>query len=215
MSIITLLTKQSPKLAGLTFDAVLEDTYKGTVDYTGYTIENGSKVTDFGIIRPLTWKMTGLISNNPISPSVTDFAVGALSNLIQGVPSSLIAGLSAGFLAGTNSSRASSALTTLIAIMLAKIPFDVDAVDIQLNNMVITELIRVRNPVNENGLIFQADLQELPTLDTIASTGQPNNNQLPPNDPAKNQATAFIDKGEQQLKNVGDDINNAIKEAFS
>lgn len=213
MSIVTILTKTTPSIAGLTFDAVLEDTYQGTVDYTGYTIENGAHVTDFGIVRPSTWRVTGIVSNNPISASVTDFAVGALSNLIEDAPASFVAGLSAGFLAGSNQTRASAALTTLITIMIAKTPFDVDAGDIQLSNMVMTQIRRDKNRANENGLVFQADLQELPTLDTIASLGQPKQGQLRNDDPAKNQAAAFIRKGEQQLKEAGDAVNNQV-EAF-
>lgn len=198
MSIITLFTAKSPTIAGFEFDAVLEDTFEASVTTTGYTLETGSRVADHRIINPFKWRLTGAVSNNPLKASVLDVTAGALSNIIgdSGIAAS-VAGLSAGFLAGSTDTRASETLSFLLSLMVSGDPFDIDAGDIQLSNMIIIDITRIKNPANEGGLIFDAQLEEFPTLDTILTQGDPLQNQLHDNDPAKSQAARDINKGEQ------------------
>ena len=197
MSIVTLFTSKAPTIGALEFDAVLEDTFEASVEVPTYTIEAGAQVSDHRIIQPLRWSLIGAMSNNPLRLGAGDF-VGALSNLAD--DSGLLAavtGISAGLLAGSSQTRSSAALEELILLMVSGDPFDVSAGDIDLSNMVITDIRRVKNPTNENGLIFEAQLQELPTLETVTLTLlQPKQNQLRDGDPAKSQASAVIDKGE-------------------
>lgn len=211
MSLVTLFTKKAPTIAGITFDAVLEDTFESTVEHTGYTIESGARAVDHRIISPFRWSLVVAISNNPINPNVTDFIGGALSNLADNALLSNIAGLSAGFLAGSDETRSSSVLNALISLQISGESFDIDAGDIQLSNMVINSIRRTKDPENENGLIAECTLQELPTLATIISRNtQPTQNQLNDEDPSKTQIAALIDKGEQLLEDVGSAINDAV-----
>jgi len=196
MSIVTLFTNKAPTLAGYEFDAVLEDTFEASVTTTGYTLETGSRVADHRVIQPFKWRLTGAVSNNPLKASVLDLTVGALSNAIDGGIASTVAGLSAGFLAGSEDTRASETLSFLLSLMVAGEPFDIDAGDIQLSNMIIVDISRTKNASNEGGLIFDAQLEEFPTLDTIFTQGDPSQNQLHDNDPAKSQAAKNINKGE-------------------
>ena len=205
MSIISLFTRKQPsfsvgKILGqdrpLVFDAVLEDSIETQVDYTQFPIEIGADASDHGIIRPIKYTLTGAISNNPISPSITDFAGGAVSNLLESSVASTVAGLSAGFLAGSDETRSGATLQTLIALQYLRIPFDIDAVDIQLSNMVITSIQRTRNPENENGLEFVAEMQELPLLATVLLQNQPGQSQLNAGDPSQTMAAADVNKGE-------------------
>lgn len=211
MSLITLFTRTAPTIAGISFDAVLEDTFESTVEHTGYTIESGARAVDHRIILPFRWSLVVAISNNPLKPNVTDFIGGALSNLTDNALLSTVAGLSAGFLAGSDETRSSNVLNALIALQISGESFDIDAGDIQLSNMVINSVRRTKDPSNENGLIAECALQELPTLSTIVSrNAQPAQNQLNDDDPSKSQLAAFIDKGEQLLEDVGTVINNAV-----
>jgi hypothetical protein len=213
MSIVTLFTRKSPTIGGFEFDAVLEDTFEASVEYTQYTIEAGASVTDHRIIKPFRWALVGAVSNNPLSPALTDFVTGGLSNFGGGVIST-VAGLSAGFLAGSNDTRASDTLLFLLGLMVSGETVDIDAGDIQLSNMVISDLRRIKDAENEGGLIFEAQLQELPTLDTILTIGQPKQDQLREDTPEQSQAAALIDKGEQALKDVGDSINSLVDGVF-
>ena len=192
MSIVTLFTNKAPTLAGYEFDAVLEDTFEASVTTTGYTLETGSRVADHRVIQPFKWRLTGAVSNNPLKASVLDLTVGALSNVIDGGIASTVAGLSA----GSEDTRASETLSFLLSLMVAGEPFDIDAGDIQLSNMIIVDIARTKNASNEGGLIFDAQLEEFPTLDTIFTQGDPSQNQLHDNDPAKSQAAKNINKGE-------------------
>lgn len=209
MSVVTLFTRKAPTMAGLEFDAVLEDTFESSVVFTQFPIEAGANATDHGIIQPNRWTLTGAISNNPLQLSVTDFA-GALSNFAGSGALAGAAGLSAGFLSGSDDTRASDALSLLIEIKNARQPFDIDAGDITLTNMVITNITRTKNPANEGALVFVAELQELPTLDTVLSQGQPKQEELTEGDPAQSQASSLIDKGEQALSGIGDSISSLV-----
>lgn len=199
MSIVNLFTKQAPTIAGYSFDAVLEDTFEATVEVTTYPIESGVRISDHRILQPFKWSMVGAVSNNPLKVQLTDFLGGALSNLTNNPLVSSIAGLSAGFLAGSDETRASTTLQFLIVLMQSGDPFDIDAGDITLRNMVITRLSRTKDPSNENGLIFIADLQELITLERISFVGPPAPDQLRDGDQSKSAITRAINRGQKMV----------------
>lgn len=197
MSLLSIFTPNAPTMAGYEFDAVLEDTFEASVDLTGYTIELGARVSDHRIVNPFRWSIVGAISNTPLKAGLTDFVGGATSNFIgnSGIAST-VAGLSAGFLAGSSETRASSTLDFLITLMTTGEPFDVDTGDVQLTNMVIVNLRRTKDPSNENGLIFEADLQEYNVLTTVLRKNQPSTAILNANDPSVSQASALTNRGE-------------------
>jgi hypothetical protein len=196
MSIINIFTPKSPTINGIEFDAVLEDTFEASVTLTGYPIELGARASDHRIINPFRWSIVGAVSNTPLSASLLDFAGGGLSNFFDSGISATIAGLSAGFLAGSEETRSSAALAALISLMVNGEPFDIDAGDIQLTNMIIARIRRTKDPENEGGLIFEADLQEYPTLSTTLSKNQPALMLLSPADPSYSQASATQNIGE-------------------
>lgn len=209
MSIINLFTKQAPTLAGYSFDAVLEDSLEASVEWTSYPVETGVNVNDHRIIQPVKWTLTGAVSNNPLQVQITDFLTGGLSNLTNNPYVATVAGLAAGFLSGSDETRSSTTLDFLINLMVAGEPFDIDAGDIQLQNMVIGRIGRTKNPENEQGLIFVADLQELITLDRIPQSGQPSQTMLRDGDPAKSGVSSLIRKGRVLAKEASDAVNTA------
>lgn len=209
MSIINLFTKQAPTLAGYSFDAVLEDSLEASVEWTSYPVETGVNVNDHRIIQPVKWTLTGAVSNNPLQVQITDFLTGGLSNLTNNPYVATVAGLAAGFLSGSDETRSSTTLEFLINLMVAGEPFDIDAGDIQLQNMVIGRIGRTKNPENERGLIFVADLQELITLDRIPQSGQPSQTMLRDGDPAKSGVAGLVSKGRVLAKEASNAVNNA------
>lgn len=213
MSIINIFTAKSPTMGGIEFDAVLEDTFEASVDLTSYEIELGARASDHRIIKPFKWSIIGAVSNTPLSAGVTDFIGGGLSNFFDSGVLSAAAGLSAGFLAGSEETRSSAALEALLALMTTGEPFDVDAGDIQLVNMAIGNIRRTKDASNEGGLIFEAELQEYPTLQTTISKNQPESSQLNQDDPSASQASATNDRGE--LKGTTSALNNDIANIIS
>lgn len=210
MSIINILTKREPKLGGVfTFDAVLEDNYEATAELTEYPVESGVRVADHRIIKPMRYSIVGAISNNPLKITSTDFIGGAASNVLpESAIIAAIAGASAGYLAGSDATRASSALEFLINLLRIGEPISVDAVDIQLKNMVVTKVSRTRDPENENALIFVAELQELISLNRLPQQNQPMQTQLRDGDPAKSSIAGLVKKGQK----IGKEVDAAISQ---
>lgn len=215
MGIINLITRQSPTLDGYTFDAVLDDNYEASVEITQYPVESGARVNDHRIVNPQKWTMTGAVGNSSLTPSLTDFAVGGLSNLTGNPLAAGAAGLAIGFLSGSDETKASTALEALRNIMISGDPFSVDAGDIQLSNMVITRLSRAKDPTNESGLIFIAELQELITLDRLPSLTQPSQSQLRSGDVSQTGIAGLVNSGEKALKTVGSAINTSVNKVLA
>ncbi|PPC95725.1 MAG: hypothetical protein CTY32_08590 [Methylotenera sp.] len=207
MSILNILTKKSPKLGVFSFDAALEDNFEATVELTDYPVESGVKVSDHRIIQPVKYSIVGAVSNNPLKITPIDFLAGAITNVLpdSGVLAT-VAGISSAYLSGSDSTRASTALEFLIEMIRTGEIMTVDAVDIQLSNMIVTKISRTRDPENENGLIFVADLQELISLNRLPNQNQPTQGQLPNGDPAKSAAAATVNKGQK----IGTDANVVI-----
>lgn len=199
MSIVSLFTRKSPSFVVggsiISFDAVLEDTLEAEVTYPRFPLEIGASATDHGIIEPITWTLTAAVSNNPLNLGAVE-AGAFVVNLFDSSTLTAISGLSAGLLGGSSQTRAGATLEALLGLMFARAPFDIDAVDIQLENMVITNITRTKTPENEQGIEFVAELMELPLISTVISTNQPVQNELRDGDPAKTQAAADVSKGE-------------------
>lgn len=207
MSIITLFTRKTPNIAGIQFDAIMEDTFEASVDVTGFTIESGVRAADHRIVQPLQWSLIVAVSNNPLTIFPTQF-VGALGS---GGTAATVAGLASGILSSSAETRTSEVLDQLLTLMVTGEPFTVDIGERILQNMTITSIRRTKTPENETGLFAEVSLQELPTLSTIVSRGnQPSQNQLRDGDVSKSQVAKLIDKGEQALQDVGTAINNAV-----
>jgi len=210
MSLIQIFTRQAPTIAGYSFDAVLEDTFEANVTVTSFPIESGVRVSDHRILNPFKWTMTGAITNNPLKTQLTDFLGGALSNLTDNPIVSTVAGLSAGWLAGGDETRASTTLQFLINLMQAGDPFDIDAGDIILQNMVITRLSRTKEPRNENGLEFIVELQEMIELSRIRRDGEPTQAQLREDDPSQSAITRAINRGQAIAKQANEAVSSAV-----
>lgn len=210
MSVINIFTRQAPTIAGYAFDAVLEDTFEANVEITSYPVESGVRVSDHRILQPFKWTLVGAVSNNPLQVQATDFAGGIISNLTRNPLVASVAGLSAGWLAGSDETRSSTTLQFLITLMQSGDPFDIDAGDILLKNMVITRLSRTKEPRNENGLEFVAELQELITLDRIQRLGEPSQEQLRPGDPSESAISRAVNRGQAVARAANDAVRESV-----
>lgn len=206
MSLINLLVKRGPQLGSLQFDAVLSDDLDASVDIVQYPIETGTPIADHIIYQPIRYTMTGAVSNNPLKVSITDFT-GALTNLVDDNPFIAAgAGLFAGWLSGSNETRSSTTLNTLLDFMYSGQVFTVDTGEITLNNMVIQRIGRSKDPENENGLIFVAELQQIVTLDRVANGSQPAQYQLNSNDVSSTSISGLIERGYINVKTAATNV---------
>lgn len=210
MSLINLLVKRGPQLGSLQFDAVLSDDLDASVDIVQYPIETGTPIADHIIYQPIRYTMTGAVSNNPLKVSITDFT-GALTNLVDDNPFIAVgAGLFAGWLSGSNETRSSTTLNTLLDFMYSGQVFTVDTGEITLNNMVIQRIGRSKDPENENGLIFVAELQQIVTLDRVANGSQPAQYQLNSNDVSSTSISGLIERGYINVKTAATNVANQV-----
>lgn len=210
MSLINLLVKRGPQLGSLQFDAVLSDDLDASVDIAQYPIETGTPIADHIIYQPIRYTMTGAVSNNPLKVSITDFT-GALTNLVDDNPFIAAgAGLFAGWLSGSNETRSSTTLNTLLDFMYSGQVFTVDTGEITLNNMVIQRIGRSKDPENENGLIFVAELQQIVTLDRVANSSQPAQYQLNSNDVSSTSISGLIERGYINVKTAATNVASQV-----
>lgn len=210
MSLINLLVKRGPQLGSLQFDAVLSDDLDASVDIVQYPIETGTPIADHIIYQPIRYTMTGAVSNNPLKVSITDFT-GALTNLVDDNPFIAAgAGLFAGWLSGSNETRSSTTLNTLLDFMYSGQVFTVDTGEITLNNMVIRRIGRSKDPENENGLIFVAELQQIVTLDRVANGSQPAQYQLNSNDVSSTSISGLIERGYINMKTAATNVASQV-----
>ena len=210
MSLINLLVKRGPQLGSLQFDAVLSDDLDASVEIVQYPIETGTPIADHIIYQPIRYTMTGAVSNNPLKVSITDFT-GALTNLVDDNPFIAAgAGLFAGWLSGSNETRSSTTLNTLLDFMYSGQVFTVDTGEITLNNMVIQRIGRSKDPENENGLIFVAELQQIVTLDRVANGSQPAQYQLNSNDVSSTSISGLIERGYINVKTAATNVANQV-----
>lgn len=210
MSLINLLVKRGPQLGSLQFDAVLSDDLDASVDIVQYPIETGTPIADHIIYQPIRYTMTGAVSNNPLKVSITDFT-GALTNLVDDNPFVAAgAGLFAGWLSGSNETRSSTTLNTLLDFMYSGQVFTVDTGEITLNNMVIQRIGRSKDPENENGLIFVAELQQIVTLDRVANGSQPAQYQLNSNDVSSTSISGLIERGYINVKTAATNVASQV-----
>ncbi len=218
MSLLTLLTRTPPSIAGFTFDAVLEDELEFSVEVPSYPIETGAEISDHRIINPCRYRIVVLMTNTPLKQSLLGFAGsmagGLISNLTNNPVVAAVAGLSAGFLASSDGTRASSALAELIRILEGEKPFDIDAGDVQLKNMVVTRITRRKNPENEGGLEAVLELQEFVTLDRLTTDGQPSHKQLDDGSKEQSACSSVVNKGVTTVKSLGSSATEAIKGMF-
>lgn len=210
MSLINLLVKRGPQLGSLQFDAVLSDDLDASVDIVQYPIETGTPIADHIIYQPIRYTMTGAVSNNPLKVTITDFT-GALTNLVDDNPFIAAgAGLFAGWLSGSNETRSSTTLNTLLDFMYSGQVFTVDTGEITLNNMVIQRIGRSKDPENENGLIFVAELQQIVTLDRVANGSQPAQYQLNSNDVSSTSISGLIERGYINVKTAATNVASQV-----
>lgn len=210
MSLINLLVKRGPQLGSLQFDAILSDDLDASVDIVQYPIETGTPIADHIIYQPIRYTMTGAVSNNPLKVSITDFT-GALTNLVDDNPFIAAgAGLFAGWLSGSNETRSSTTLNTLLDFMYSGQVFTVDTGEITLNNMVIQRIGRSKDPENENGLIFVAELQQIVTLDRVANGSQPAQYQLNSNDVSSTSISGLIERGYINVKTAATNVASQV-----
>lgn len=218
--IANIIAREAPTIAQYSFDAVLEQSFSLEVEVPSYPVESGAKISDHRIVQPARYTLKGVISNTPLKVGVFDFAGGLVSNLSDNPVIGAAAGMSAGFLGaianqGGDGTRASAAVENLINILEGAEPFTVTAADVTLQNMVCTKFSRTMTPENENGLVFELELQEYISLDRLSQEGQVSHKQQKPAAKECGVWGKLKEKGTAAMKEVTGSVKSAVESVTS
>lgn len=214
MSLVTLFTRRDPTIGygdlTVQFDAVLEQVVTKAVHVTEFPVEFGANAADHRVVLPTRYTLVGAISNNPIrigwdsdpnmliGGTISQQVMGRIGGRAGAVISAVGGAVSAAFLAGSSGTRSSNAWALLSELMITGEPFEVQAGDENIPDMVITRLDQRRLPETENGLEFIAELRQLPIVhtQTVASSPVQSVNQLRAGDPIRSLAAPVESRGQ-------------------
>ena len=94
-------------------------------------------------------------------------------------------------------------------------PFDVDAGDVQLSNMVIESIRRTKDPSNENGLLFVAQLVEWQDISTAISAGAGTaTTNAATGTPTASASSNAVNKGQQATREPSDATTSTVEGFF-
>ncbi len=215
MSLITLLSRNRPSIDTITFDAILEETLEIESEVTTYTIESGAPAADHRIYKPVKWRVIGGVSNNPVRVQATDFT-GVVSRATNDPVANLALGASAGLLSGTRETAAADFIQEVIRKGFNAPAFDVVTDDVMLHDMVFVAFRRTNDTENEGALIFEAELQELPTIERIRQSGGALTSVTNPSpeDPSAASIGNAVNFGQRSLRSAGQAVNTAVNNAL-
>lgn len=202
MSLIDIFPKNAPQIAKYEIDAILERRIEFGVEFTSYPIENGARVSDHRVIKPIKYSIIGVVSSKPLTPKLVDLGAGLVSNLSDNPAVALATGLSASYLASDESTRPEAALRTFVEIMEGKRPFDVVSGSIILRNMLIKNFSVEKQPGFEDALYFTMDLERFVTLDRLDETGNPSHKNMRQGSPRQASCAKEVNKGTVNPKEV-------------
>jgi len=199
MSLLSIFQRARPSIGNLEFDVELENITSKSITLTEYPVEFGANVNDHRILNPARFIMTGAVSNTPLGFGLDDaglIGAGVLGSAIGGAAGGLVGGAAAYLLAGDDTTRASAAWAALSELLTTAEPFDISSGLEVLTDMMLIRLDTRRDPENEGGLIFIAEMRQVNLVYTrLINTGVKSTAQLPEDDTATRQAAPMVQRG--------------------
>ncbi|SRR6266498_3269381 len=132
-------------VSALVIDATLSQEGSGTVEVTKFPIEDGSNVNDHAILRPVSYRLEGVISNTPPIPN----------DVME---------------AGEFDGHAETAREILESIRAAKKDVTIDAGSKVYDRMVMTELRFPRDVETGDALKFSACFEQITKVTSQVAT---------------------------------------------
>lgn len=218
MSFVGLFTKSRPEIAGLFFDAIIEENDELTTDVTEFPIETGDVGHDHAVQRPLKLTMRVGVSDNPfraaraaaadsglplagnlsgLGANLGGTAIGAglgqLGGTSAGVAGVAAGAANAGFAAGQDTTRSQSVLEEIRGIQRRNEIIEVVGAKTSYDRIMITGTRRETNKENEQSLELVVEMQEIMA---VASPFESDPTPAP-NDEASTQGQPEQDQGQK------------------
>lgn len=172
----------------LEFDAVLNEGHGSTITVTENPVEDGADVTDHVEVKPKTFTLDAVVSNDPITlqSALLGNVTSALGNIPAPVKQISSFGVSkiAGFLLDNDSkNRTRDAYTILRSLQDNRILVSIVTQLTTYSNMIITNISAPRTQASGGGITFSLTFQEvrivssatvaLPEINTQAASAVP------------------------------------------
>lgn len=191
-------------IGGFVIDGVFENKLSLSIDKTTYPIEIGAEATDHAIIQDIKYNLKGGVSNISTGLSITNIATGVASNFIGSLGSTVLTTATSAAL--SEDDKSAKALRTLMGKLTEKKIFSIFTGEIQIDNLMITSFERIRDPSNENALIFDIEMTEMKTIDLLtgeSTSFEPNPDNVQ-DDNTKSQAAKLMEKGQKAFSSVSE-----------
>jgi hypothetical protein len=140
MGITQLFFRKGNYLASIELDVIVNETTQASSTITSNPVENGADVNDNIIINPMTFTITGVISNSKVS---------------------LLGGLNTITSFADNSKPNVDAWGNLLKLQAERKPFDLETTLKTYKNIVIENLSTDQDKDTSNALFFTANLKEI------------------------------------------------------
>lgn len=150
MGLAKIFTNEGNFIGNVELDIVMNESASASSRVTRNPVENGADINDHIIVEPMTFSVTGVVSN--ASSGVLDIADTA-AQLFK------------------NRTNSQAAWDDLLKLQTDRIPFTLIQGLRSYDNVVITSLNESQDAGTSNALIFTATLTELILVDTISTTG--------------------------------------------
>jgi len=141
MSLAQLIFKKGNFIGNIELDVVITESASATVKLTENPVENGADINDHIIVEPMTFSMTGMVSN--ISTSTVNSIISAPASFSQ----------------ATTKSR--EAWENLLELQIMRKPFTLYQGLKAYENVVILSLSESQDKDTANGLFFTATMKQV------------------------------------------------------
>lgn len=139
MSLTQLFFNEGNRIGEIELDVIISESATATATITQNPVENGADVNDHMIIQPMTFSMSGIVSDTPVK---------FLGGIYNGGPNT-----------GNDQSR--TAWQALLDLHASKSPFTLEQGLKSYDNVVIQSLSVNQDKSNSRAIVFNASLKEL------------------------------------------------------
>lgn len=149
MALATILSKKTNAIGPISLDVIISEGASATSTITRNPVENGADINDHIIIEPMSFTMTGLVSN--VSSSVFESGASIIAQVTE------------------DKTKSEKAWNDLLDLQASREPFTLIQGLKSYDNVVIESLTYTQDKDTGNALRFTASLLEI----NIVGTGAP------------------------------------------
>jgi len=162
MGIAQLIFRKGNFLGEIELDVIVSESAQASATITANPVENGADVNDHIIINPMTFSMTGVVSDSKVA------ILGGINTIEQ---------IASGNAFTKEDTPSKEAWELLLELQAERIPFTLITNLREYENVVIENLSTSQDKDTSNALIFTANMKEIIFVGSQALTAEQFDNQ--------------------------------------